>query len=100
MTDISTNKVQMKIGQEIKKIRLDTGMTQEELAVRTHLSIRTIQRIESGDVDPRAYTLQTIASALEVDFERLNNILEEVYDPVVARQSDLWLPCCASAVYL
>ena len=65
MTDISRKKTQMKIGQEIKKLRLDKGMTQEELAERTNLSTRTIQRIENGEVDPRAYTLQTLASALE-----------------------------------
>lgn len=82
----------MKIGQEIKKLRLDKGMTQEELAERTNLSVRTIQRIENGEVDPRAYTLQTIASALEIEFEVLNNIREDEYDPVIARQRAFWLP--------
>ena len=43
-------------------------MTQEELADKTEVSARTIQRIENGEVDPRAYTLQMIAKALEVDF--------------------------------
>ena len=43
-------------------------MTQEELADKTEISARTIQRIENGDVDPRAYTLQMIAKALDVDF--------------------------------
>lgn len=43
-------------------------MTQEELADKTEVSARTIQRIENGEVDPRAYTLQMIAKALDVDF--------------------------------
>ena len=43
-------------------------MTQEELAEKTEVSARTIQRIENGEVDPRAYTLQMIAKALEVDY--------------------------------
>jgi len=34
----------------------------------TELSTRTIQRIENGEVDPRSYTLQMIAKALDVDF--------------------------------
>jgi len=38
------------------------------LADLTELSARTIQRIENGEVDPRAYTLQMIAKALNVDF--------------------------------
>ena len=44
-------------------------MTQEELADKTEVSSRTIQRIENGEVDPRAYTLQMIAQALEVDYK-------------------------------
>lgn len=58
----------MKTGLVIKELRLKKGLTQEELANQTELSTRTIQRIENGDVDPRAYTLQMIAKALEVDF--------------------------------
>ncbi|MCU4162641.1 helix-turn-helix domain-containing protein [Carboxylicivirga caseinilyticus] len=58
----------METGKLIKELRLQKGMTQEELAEKTELSSRTIQRIESGEVDPRAYTLQMIAKALEVDF--------------------------------
>ena len=58
----------MKIGLVIKELRIKKGLTQEELAERTELSARTIQRIESGLVDPRAYSLQMIAKALDVDF--------------------------------
>ena len=58
----------MKTGELIKELRLKKGMTQEELAGKTELSTRTIQRIENGEVDPRAYALQMIANALEVDF--------------------------------
>jgi transcriptional regulator with XRE-family HTH domain len=58
----------METGKLIKELRIKKGMTQEELADRTELSARTIQRIENGEVDPRAYTLQMIAKALEVDF--------------------------------
>ena len=58
----------MKTGQLIKELRIKKGMTQEELAAKTEVSARTIQRIEHGEVDPRAYTLQMIARALDVDF--------------------------------
>ena len=58
----------METGKLIKELRLKKGMTQEELAELTELSARTIQRIENGEVDPRAYTLQMIAKALGVDF--------------------------------
>lgn len=61
-------KNKMKIGLVIKELRIKKGLTQEELAERTELSTRTIQRIENGEVDPRAYSLQMIAKALDVDF--------------------------------
>lgn len=58
----------METGKLIKELRIKKGMTQEELADKTEVTSRTIQRIENGEVDPRAYTLQMIAKALEVDY--------------------------------
>lgn len=58
----------METGKLIRELRIQKGMTQEELADKTEVSSRTIQRIENGEVDPRAYTLQMIAKALEVDY--------------------------------
>jgi len=63
----------MTIGQTIREARLRKGMTQEELAEKTDISIRTIQRIENGEVDPRSFTLQSIAKVLEIDYEYLVN---------------------------
>lgn len=57
------------IGAKIKELRVLKGLTQEDLAEQTGLSVRTIQRIESGEVDPRTYTLTVLATALEVDLE-------------------------------
>lgn len=59
--------MKMETGKLIKKLRIEKGMTQEELAELTELSARTIQRIENGEVDPRTYSLQMIAKALDVD---------------------------------
>jgi transcriptional regulator with XRE-family HTH domain len=59
----------METGKLIKELRIKKGITQEVLAELTELSARTIQRIENGEVDARAYTLQMIAKALDVDFE-------------------------------
>ena len=76
----------MKTGEVIKQLRLKKGITQEELAARTELSVRTIQRIESGEVDPRAYTLQAIAEALEVDFETFAE------SEISKDETDKWIP--------
>ncbi|HYE56209.1 MAG TPA: helix-turn-helix transcriptional regulator [Chitinophagaceae bacterium] len=54
----------MKLHQKIAAERRNKGITQEELATMTGLTVRTIQRIESGENVPRSYTLRAIAKAL------------------------------------
>ena len=80
----------MTTGQLIKELRLKKGITQEDLAAKTDISVRTIQRIESGEVDPRAYTLQSIAAALDVDFEVLAH--SETGDNLPGQENSRWLP--------
>ena len=81
----------METGKLIKELRIKKGMTQEELADKTEVSARTIQRIENGDVDPRAYTLQMIAKALEVDFSILvENETDESHE-IQKVNDDNWL---------
>lgn len=79
----------MEIGNKIKELRIQKGLTQEELADKTGLSTRTIQRIENGDVDPRIYTLNSIAEALNIDYEEL--IKEEVKAEVNKNEQAKWL---------
>jgi transcriptional regulator with XRE-family HTH domain len=59
------------IAKKIIHFRKLKGMTQEALAETTGLNVRTIQRIESAEVDPRLYTLKSIADALGVNVEEL-----------------------------
>src|SRR5512137_395275 len=56
------------LGHKVSELRQQKGLTQEQLAERCEVSPRTIQRIESGEVDPRAYTLHCLGEALEFDF--------------------------------
>ncbi len=44
------------------------GITQEELAAKTYMSVRTIQRIENGDVVPRGFTLKNYSKGLRGQF--------------------------------
>lgn len=55
-------------GNKLIEIRKAKGLTQEEVAEKCHVTVRTIQRIESGMVQPRAYTIKIICEALEFDF--------------------------------
>lgn len=59
------------IAKKIIHYRKLKGMTQETLSEITGLNVRTIQRIEAGEVDPRMYTLKSIADGLGVNLEEL-----------------------------
>lgn len=59
------------IAKKIIHFRKLKGVTQEMLSEVTGLNVRTIQRIESGEVDPRLHTLKSIAEALGVNLEEL-----------------------------
>ena len=56
------------LGLRVTDLRQQKGLTQEQLAEKCEVSARTIQRIESGEVDPRSYTLQCLSTALDFDF--------------------------------
>src|SRR5512146_1950704 len=60
------------LGLKVADLRQQKGLTQERLAELCEVSARTIQRIESGEVDPRAYTLHCLGEALEFDFGNEN----------------------------
>jgi len=42
------------------------GLTQQELAEDTNLSLRIIQRVESGKTVPKGYTLKALSEALNI----------------------------------
>ena len=54
------------LAQKIKALRNRKGFSQEELSTKTGLSLRTIQRIENGETEPRGYSLKQLATAFEV----------------------------------
>jgi transcriptional regulator with XRE-family HTH domain len=61
----------MSLHQKITEARKYKGLTQEELADRAGVTVRTIQRIESGDTVPRNFTVKAIAQSLDLPFEEL-----------------------------
>lgn len=54
----------------LKQIREQKNLTQTELAEKSKLSLRTIQRIEAGNT-PKGFTLKTLADTLEIEPEKL-----------------------------
>jgi uncharacterized Tic20 family protein len=59
------------ISEKIKEIRTAKGYSQEELADRSKLNLRTIQRIENQETEPRGKTLQLICLALGTTTEEI-----------------------------
>lgn len=59
---------QQELGTKLAELRKAKGLTQEELVAKCNINVRTLQRIEAGEVIPRSYTLQSILSVLEVDY--------------------------------
>jgi len=60
------------LGIKISELRKSKGFTQEELVEQCNISVRTIQRIEAGEVTPRSYTIKTILTALDYDIEKIS----------------------------
>ena len=58
---------QHEIGNKLSELRKKKGLTQEELAIRCGVNVRSIQRIEAGTVSPRVATLKLIGA--ELDYE-------------------------------
>lgn len=55
------------LGKKILELRKSKGLTQEELVEKCNINVRTIQRIEAGDVTPRSFTIKTILEVLGVE---------------------------------
>ena len=55
----------------IQKLRLKRGWSQQQLADASGLSVRTIQRIETGH-PASTESLKCLAAVFEVDFSTLN----------------------------
>ncbi len=74
----------MFVPQKIVDARKKKGLTQEELAHLTNITVRTIQRIESGETTPRSYTLKAIAAALDTTFEEQHATETDQPEPATA----------------
>lgn len=71
---------------KLKQIREQKNLTQEELSKISGLSVRTIQRVESG-VEPKGHTLKSLIKALgvtEQDLKITNNVNTEEASHLVA----------------
>ena len=57
------------IGKKIREVRKKKGLSQEELAESAKVNLRTIQRIENNESEPRGKTLNLICEVLDINAE-------------------------------
>ena len=59
------------LGQRIKKIRKEKGLSQSEVANKCGKERQSYQRVETGNINPTIWYLQHIAKALDMDMKML-----------------------------
>ncbi len=95
----------LSIGKQIMLARQQMKLTQTELANKCNLNVRTIQRIENEEVNPRLYTLRIISEAIgimlmdENDIENERNQLKVLRDMFV-RKRQIRIFTFAFAIFL
>ena len=80
------------IGLKVSELRLQKGLTQEQLAEFCRISARTIQRIENGEVDPRSHTVHCLNDVLDFDFGEQNTSNEEFWLTAMHVSSMICIP--------
>ena len=86
------------IGEKISAGRKAKGLTQEELAELSKVNLRTIQRIENNENEPRGKTLVLICEVLDIDLESLllskvqsENNINQVFGYILASKGTRFL---------
>jgi transcriptional regulator with XRE-family HTH domain len=96
---------QPELGRRLTALRKERNFTQEELVEKSHVSVRTIQRIESGEVLPRMSTVKILLEALGESYESFSTKQTQVMEtqksilPTTNRNT-LLVAALAGAVYL
>ncbi|NVK21891.1 MAG: helix-turn-helix domain-containing protein [Kangiellaceae bacterium] len=74
----------------VKKLRLQRGWSQEQLADISGLSTRTIQRLERGE-NASLETLKSLASVFEIDVSELSQhyLINSAEEPIMQHDTQL-----------
>ena len=67
----------MKLGEKIKQLRKNKGISQEELASMLKINRNYLSRIETGKSEPTSSILKNIAEIFSVDLNSLLDITDE-----------------------
>ena len=73
MINVKDKKFIKAFGKNLKKIRKEVGLSQEELANDADIPLSQIGRIERGEINTTISTVYVLASALKVNIAELFN---------------------------
>ncbi len=82
---------QPELGRKISVLRQEKNMTQEELVEACNVSVRTIQRIESGEVTPRVSTVKIIIAALGESMDFIYQLPDRTKSVRNIESTETWL---------
>ncbi len=71
MQNVKDEKFLKALGQHIRNLRLQKGLTQLELGVKMNNHAEQVSRIERGELNVSACTLHIIAKSLEITLSEL-----------------------------
>ncbi len=95
---------QPELGRRLTALRKEKNLTQEELVEKSHVSVRTIQRIEAGEVLPRTITVKILLEALGESYEsfstKQNQVMGTQKNLPSTNRNTLLIAVLAGSVYL
>lgn len=96
---------QPELGRQLTALRKLKNLTQEDLTAKSNVSVRTIQRIEAGEVMPRMSTVKLLLASLGESIDYLstksNTTMETGTDLTPVKQSNVLITAVvAGAIYL
>jgi len=71
--NVKNKKLIKAVGERIRQLRIEQGLSQADLALEADILISQIGRIERGETNPTISTLFVIAEALKIDLSVLLN---------------------------
>lgn len=71
------NLEQPQLGKTITELRQKKHLTQEELVELCNINVRTLQRIEAGEVTPRDYTVRILMDALDYNIDQIETTIQK-----------------------
>ena len=73
---VTTERARKKFGRKIQALREQAGLTHEDLSKECGITITKLKMIESGEAEPRLFTINSLAEKLQTTAEDLLKEIE------------------------